>query len=134
MLLKGKRTFESFITSIANHLSLGDWEMDDEDTAALAGEGVTFGEGEWTALIVMDEDDDGHNSVLGVDLENNSNYSDIEIAVVEKAIGLLEGITWSAGEDDEEPEPRRRERRKHPRTSLKAKNIEDDNEKDPEDD
>ena len=103
MLLKGKRTFESLMNSLAHHLAAadGNWEPDeaaDEPT-------VVFGEGEWLGVLVLD----GKENVYGVELEN-STYTDVELMVVEKALALLEGISWS--EETRAPAaPKRRRKR-----------------------
>lgn len=100
MLLKGKRTFESFMNAISNHLCTHeDWTQEEEDPDNLGD--VYFGV-EWEGKIVLDK----HDSPYGVELYNEG-YKDVELAVVEKAIGLLEGIEWSA-ETAEEMKPVKR--------------------------
>lgn len=113
MLLKGKRTLDSFINSISRHLtSEGDWEIEDEDPDNFGD--IIFGAAEWVAKTAMDK----HDVLHGVELFNEQ-YNDVELAVVEKAIALLEGIEWSKEtvESLKEPAPRSRRARDGERRS-----------------
>lgn len=111
MLLKGKRTFESMMNAIAHHFHCDDtWDLENDDPDSMGD--IVFGV-EWQGKVVMHKD-----VVYGVELYHE-NYKDLELAVVEKAIGLLEGIEWSA-ETGEEMKPEVRKRPKMLKRDLEV--------------
>lgn len=108
MLIKSKRTLDSFLNAISRHITAeGDWELEDDKEYQ-----IVFGSGEWLGIPTFDEDH--HDLVHGIELFNEG-YKEAELLLVEKAIGLLEGITFSGNLDaiasDDKP-LRRGKRRK----------------------
>ena|SRR5438477_11714922 len=105
MLIKGKRSFDSLMNAISRHLTQeGDWEMNEDDDPE--GPRAIFGDGEWTALLCYNTKQE--SVVYGVELFTDS-YNDVELAVVEKAIALLEGVEWSSETSvDKIPERKRK--------------------------
>lgn len=105
MLVKGKRTFDSLMNAICHHLTAEeDWGPSEDDDGPV----FTLGE-DWTATVVVERKTE---AIYGVELWNEG-YSELEIAVVEKAIGLLEGIKWSeetAKDIEGETKPKKRKR------------------------
>jgi len=89
MLIKGKRTFDSFLSAIAKHVATeSDWEVEDDKDEYQ----IVFGSGEWVGQPTFDED---HPDILfGIELFCDQ-YKDADLIVVEKAVGMLEGIEWA---------------------------------------
>lgn len=84
MLFKDRRTDSSFLNAVAKHLSgEGDWEFDVNDIHTL-----TFGTGDWSAIVDYDDFTSGIDSIELM----NGEYTQEEIFIVEKAISLLEGM------------------------------------------
>lgn len=100
MLVKGKRTYDSFMNAIALHLSSGDWEEVEDDPDV----DIEFGP-EWIGRVNKNRNE----HVESIELFHEE-YSDAEMLVVEKAIGLMEGLEWEKAVT-EEPAPRSRKRK-----------------------
>jgi len=94
-----KQNVESFLDTVAKHLTSGDWQHDDE-SVSFGPEGDPIGL--WEGTLVFGEE--GREAPVGISLVHEE-YADGEIAAVEQAIALLEGLGYEA---EDRPRSRRR--------------------------
>lgn len=113
---------ESFLDAIARHLTSRGWRLDGTD-----GDGVAFGQSGWRGEFEHREID-GAKTPVGLRLvSDDGDIDDVDVDVIEEAIGLLEGLEYKETEPEaaeaedappaaERPAPRRRIHSRPPRS------------------